>query len=102
MNQAKPDKPKHGRPETRILKLHCTPEEAFRRIFAAAKPPDPTLRKGFKPITDRLDNGNHSGCTSHSAGNNHPRANMEMYKMGLETKAQGRWLAFLATKGYSD
>ena len=43
------DKPKkkrrRGRPETRVLKLNISPEEAFRRIFAAAKPPNPALRK---------------------------------------------------------
>ena len=36
-----PDKPKRkrGRPETRVLKLNVSsPEEAFRRIFAAADP----------------------------------------------------------------
>ena len=41
-------KRRRGRPETRVLKLHITPEEAFRRIFAAAKPPNPALRKGHK------------------------------------------------------
>ena len=43
------DKPepkrRRGRPETRVLKLNCTPEEAFKKIFDAAKPPDPSLRK---------------------------------------------------------
>ena len=39
---------RRGRPETRVLKLHITPEEAFRRIFAAAKPPDLSLRKPRK------------------------------------------------------
>ena len=42
----KPEKRKRGRPETRVLKLNVSsPEEAFRRIFAAADPPDPSLRK---------------------------------------------------------
>ncbi len=45
-----PDKPdpkrKRGRPETRVLKLNVSsPEEAFRQIFDAADPPDPSLRK---------------------------------------------------------
>ena len=31
-----------------MLKLNISPEEAFRRIFAAAKPPDPALRKQAK------------------------------------------------------
>ena len=40
MKQDKPDKPKRGRPETRVLKLNVSsPEEAFRRIFEAADPP---------------------------------------------------------------
>jgi len=42
------EKRKRGRPETRVLKINCTPEEAFKRIFAAAKPPDPSLRKSSK------------------------------------------------------
>ena len=41
-------KPKHGRLETLILKIHCTPEEAFKRIFDAASAPDPS-----RQITDR-------------------------------------------------
>ena len=40
--------PKRGRPETRILKIHCTPEEAFKRIFDAAPPPDPSKCKTAK------------------------------------------------------
>ena len=39
-------KRERGRPETRVLKLNVSsPEEAFRRIFAAADPPDPSKRK---------------------------------------------------------
>ena len=30
---------------TRIIKLDATPEEVAQRIFANAKPPDPSLRK---------------------------------------------------------
>ena len=40
--QKKPQK--RGRPESRIIKLDATPEQAARAIFAAVKPPDPTLR----------------------------------------------------------
>ena len=47
MSKSKPEpKRKRGRPETRVLKLNVSsPEEAFRRIFAAADPPDPSKRK---------------------------------------------------------
>ena len=49
LTKAMSDKPeqkrKRGRPETRILKIHCTPEEAMKRIFDAVPPPDPSLRK---------------------------------------------------------
>ena len=49
MKQDKP-KRKRGRPETRVLKLNVSsPEEAFRRIFAAADPPDPSKRVVNKP-----------------------------------------------------
>lgn len=34
-----------GRPIARIILLDATPEEVARRIFANAKPPDPSLRK---------------------------------------------------------
>ena len=34
-----------GRPISRIIKLDATPEEVARRIFANAKPVDPSLRK---------------------------------------------------------
>lgn len=37
-----------GRPTTRVLTLDATPEEAARRIFANAKPPDPNKRKPRK------------------------------------------------------
>ena len=39
-------KPKRnpGRPITRRIKLPASPEEAAQRIFANAKPPDPSLR----------------------------------------------------------
>lgn len=40
---------KPGRPITRRIKLPATPEEAARRIFANAKPPDPSLRIFNKP-----------------------------------------------------
>ena len=44
--EPKPTKRKRGRPETRVLKLNVSsPEEAFRRIFEAADPPDPSKRK---------------------------------------------------------
>ena len=38
-------KPKRGRPETRIIKINATPEQAARAIFSAVKPPDPGKRK---------------------------------------------------------
>ena len=41
--QVKP-KRKPGRPITRRIKLPASPEEAARRIFANAKPPDPSIR----------------------------------------------------------
>ena len=34
-----------GRPETRVIKLDATPEQAARAVFSAVKQPDPTLRK---------------------------------------------------------
>ena len=37
-------KPKLGRPESRVIKLDATPEEAARAIFSAVKKPDPSLR----------------------------------------------------------
>ena len=38
-------KPKpRGRPETRVIKLYTTPEQAARAFFSAAKPPDPKRR----------------------------------------------------------
>ena len=37
-----------GRPETRHIKINATPERAARAIFAAAKPPNPSLRKPRK------------------------------------------------------
>ena len=36
---------KRGRPESRIIKMDATPEEAARALFSAVKPPDPTLRR---------------------------------------------------------
>ena len=36
---------KRGRPESRIIKLDATPEEAARALFSAVKPPDPALRR---------------------------------------------------------
>lgn len=43
----KQDRPA-GRPATRVLKIDATPEEVARRIFANAKPPDPSKRKPQK------------------------------------------------------
>lgn len=40
----KQDRPA-GRPAKRVLKLDATPEEVARRIFANAKPPDPSKQK---------------------------------------------------------
>ena len=42
-----PEEPKRrrGRPETRVLKIDATPEEVAKAMFAATKPPDPSLRK---------------------------------------------------------
>lgn len=37
-----------GRPPIRVLKLDATPEEVARRIFANAKPLDPSKRKPKK------------------------------------------------------
>ena len=34
-----------GRPQTRVVKLDATPEEAARAVFSAVKQPDPTLRQ---------------------------------------------------------
>ena len=46
-----PKKPR-GRPETRVVKLDATPEEAARAVFSAVKQPDPTLRQSHqKPVT---------------------------------------------------
>ena len=46
-----PKKPR-GRPETRVVKLDATPEEAARAVFSAVKQPDPTLRQSHqKPAT---------------------------------------------------
>lgn len=36
--------PKRGRPESRVIKLDATPEEAAQAIFSAVKKPDPSLR----------------------------------------------------------
>ena len=39
-------KPKaRGRPETRVLNLRVSPEEAARAVFSAVAPPDPSKRK---------------------------------------------------------
>lgn len=37
-----------GYPETRELKLHIMSEEGFRRVFDAAKPPDPSIAQARK------------------------------------------------------
>ena len=42
--QKVPKPKKRGRPESRVIKLDATPEQAARAIFSAVKPPDPTLR----------------------------------------------------------
>ena len=51
------EKPVHkrpkGRPETRIIKLDVTPEQAARAIFSAVKKPDPSLRMGRGKDTAR-------------------------------------------------
>ena len=44
--QKKPTAPREkGRPETRVINLDATPEQAARAIFSAVKPPDPKRRK---------------------------------------------------------
>jgi hypothetical protein len=43
-NDPKP-KRRPGRPEVRTLKIHVTPGDIVLRMFAQAKPPDPTLRR---------------------------------------------------------
>lgn len=44
--QPTPPKRRPGRPETRVVeRLKASPEEVARRIFASAKPPDPTRRR---------------------------------------------------------
>lgn len=48
MKPKKKQDKKRGRPESRIIKLDATPEQAARAIFSAVKPPDPTLRR--KPL----------------------------------------------------
>ena len=35
-----------GRPETRVVKIDASPEEIAKAMFAAAKEPDPSKRKG--------------------------------------------------------
>ena len=47
--QKKPASKKRGRPETRIIKLDATPEQAARAIFSAVKKPDPSIRVKQKP-----------------------------------------------------
>ena len=46
--QAPMNKSKRGAGFKPIPKIDATPEELARRIFAAAKPPDPSLRKPRK------------------------------------------------------
>lgn len=49
MTTKKP-KPKRGRPNTRVIKLDAkSPEEVWQRIFANAKPPDPSIRVCNRP-----------------------------------------------------
>ena len=43
-NKTTKPKRKRGQPSKPIPKLDATPEEIARRIFANAKPPDPSLR----------------------------------------------------------
>ena len=42
--KSQPKRPR-GRPETRVIKLDATPEQAARAIFSAVKKPDPSVRK---------------------------------------------------------
>ena len=42
------NQPKQPR-ETRTIKLDATPEQVAKAMFAAAKPPDPALRKTKNP-----------------------------------------------------
>ena len=44
MDKDEPKRPR-GRPPKPIPKLDATPEEVARALFAAATPPDPSLRK---------------------------------------------------------
>ena len=45
-----PEKPKRGRPKTRVIKLDAkSPEEVWQRIFANAKQPDPAIRVRNRP-----------------------------------------------------
>ena len=37
-----------GRPQTRIIKLDATPEEAAWALFSAVKPPDPGIRASIR------------------------------------------------------
>ena len=50
MPKEKPEQPKkkrgRGRPETRVVNIDASPEEIAKAMFAAAKPPDPSKRKG--------------------------------------------------------
>ena len=43
-DEKKPSR-KRGRPESRIIKLDATPEQAACAIFSAVKPPNPALRR---------------------------------------------------------
>lgn len=51
------EKPKRrrGRPPKPIPKLDATPEEVARAIFAAATPPDPSLRKHNATTPEQSD-----------------------------------------------
>ena len=44
-----PKKPKRGRPITRRIEIDATAEEIVEAIFAAAKPPDPSLQITKRP-----------------------------------------------------
>ena len=45
MPEKNDQKRRRGRPETRWVKIDATPEQVTKAMFAAAKPPDPSLRK---------------------------------------------------------
>lgn len=54
MTDEKPKRPR-GRPPKPIPKVDATPEEVAWAIFAAATPPDPSLRKHNAPPPEQPD-----------------------------------------------